>query len=627
METLPVHDGKKFSPYRKILLAVFFVFLTLLFYLVNYRSPAWIEGLFRQGQTAWLNSITGVETVQPLEFYLGRAHETFFGPLSQVISGLGFAAFAILFLPEATLLQFGIAVFLYLILTKPEALLFPPYGDAIGGPFAEAIFLKDNGFNYIWLSKQAGYAMGGPLVYLFSIYPSYLAILMKLLPWPKVFLAVNHLVVFGMAATIATLLRSIFLKAGAKQGWPYRENSVLAILSTLLLLAIPAFQVQIEAINMEIPSAFFIMLSAYFLIEKRIHAAGLITIVAVFIKGTEILACWAFFLISLGLFFGLFEPKGKRSSVGYKILLWGGGLLVLSFLKVFSKFFIKDQHISHHMLEFAIGWASLYQLPLFYLYLVSLGIFSLAVWKNKMTAGEGRCDTSIDLYPVWVMFMYGGMWIVLFFNFYAVSPRYRVSLYPFLVFSVVYAVAFLIRKKYWKEWGIIVAVAVIFWSSYGAFYPSMEENDHVLLERSLEYRSDLEVNRHIARSIEARFSKFQIVAPFIIAQSLAIPELGYVSKKLKVMIYGYYCNYREIHLFPGIRFVKLAGTLYVGIKAVSPIPGLPYPVHNEDRVVEEIHYGNKKAWLFLGGISIDTVMRATNVIKLEELSKENAERK
>ncbi len=620
MSALPIKEDNRFYPSKKVPLILFFVLCGILFFILNYQNAILIKYLFQKGQFRWMNAATGVLIPQKLEFYLGRMQEVFFGPLSQIIAGLGFAVYCFVFLRNASSRKFALAVFGYLLFTKFDVLLFPPYGDAIGGPFAEALFLKDVGFNYPWLAQQVGYEVGGPRVYLFSTYPTYLAVLMKLLPWPQVFLVVNHLLVFGMAATVATLLRSILRKV---------DNPVSAILGTLVLLAIPSFQVQTEAINMEMPSTFFIMLSAYFLIQKKFPLAGAMTILAVGIKGTEILACWAFFLISAGLFFGLLnfskeDPAEKKWTFNTKVLLWGVAMLAVSCLKVLSKFLINDAHIVEGMLRLGIGWYSLSRMPSFYIYLVCVAIF--AAFFLKWKKGEGKEGANIlphpprEFYTVWVMIVYAAMWFSLFFNFYAVSPRYRVSLYPFLVFVVIYAVSFLIRRKYWREWGIVLVLVITLFGSYGAFYKPMEENDHVQLERSLEYRNDLEVNRQIVKSIESRFADFQIVAPFIIAQSLAIPELGYIEKKMKVMIYGFSCIYRNIQPFPGMKRVRLGRTVYVGVKVQSPIQELPYPLNPYDRVVEEIQYGNKKAWLFFGGISIDSVLRASNRMKLKELA-------
>ena len=77
-----------------------------------------------------------------------------------MISGLLFTIAALLFLQNANRLQLP-GRFAYLLLAKFEVLVFPPYGDAIGGCFAEGIWLAKNSFNYLGLLKEDSYSLGG----------------------------------------------------------------------------------------------------------------------------------------------------------------------------------------------------------------------------------------------------------------------------------------------------------------------------------------------------------------------------------------------------------------------------------------------------------------------------------
>lgn len=591
-----------------ILFGIIFIICSFAFYWVKYQSAPLVESLYTNRDISFLNKITGATTEERLGFYLGQAQEAFFGPLSQLISGLIFTAFALLFLRKASFLKFGLAAFIYLIVTKFEVLFFPPYGDAIGGPFAEAIWLVRHSFDYEGLFHAPGYASGGPRVYLFSIYPTYLALLMKLIPGPKAFLVVNHLIVFAFAATIVAVLRDIFMKVFSRD---------LSILAALILLFLPLFQSQTEAINMEMPCVFFIMLSVHALMKKRIHRAGILALFAVLVKGTGVFVCAGFFLVSLVLFFGRGEFRFNK-----KVLLWGIGLVLFSIAKTSLKFLTNDQHVSAGMVHFGKGWPSLERMYIFYFYAASLIFLLVHYAKNKWQSRQARQATTatpFGQHPAWMMFIFAGMWFALFLNFYAVSPRYRISAYPFLIFCVFYVFSLFVQSQRLRKGGLIIVVAIALFSSYGFFYPPMLENDHVQLERSLEYRNDLEVNQRVVKALEERYEGFRIGAPFTMAQLLALPELRYVKKKLDVMIYGFQCRYGGIKEFPGVRKLKLGRTIYVGVKSVQQNKDFPYPVHPEDRVIEEIQYGNKKAWLFMGGISIDMVLRASRLIQLQRM--------
>ena len=417
-----------------------------------------------------------------------------------------------------------------------------------------------------------------------------------------------------MAALIIAIFREILLKC-------FDRNS--ANLIALCLLFLPLFQSQIEAINMELPSAFFILLSAYFLINQRISLAGWMTLVAMLIKGTGVLASAAFFVISFFAFFGFWgSSKGKTK---WTMLFWGSFLLCLASFRVLLKYIIKDQHVSAGMVSLGVGWPSLSKSIIFYLYGISFIFIMLYSIKQKFFPNKSPHQSNDFMKNhfnvIWMMFIYGAMWFILFFNFYAVSPRYRLAVYPFLVFCVFYVINLIIKDSWIKKGLMLVIFVVISFSSYGLFYKPMLENDHVLLERSLEYRNDLELNQRLSKLIEHRYSNYRIGAPFIIAQMLAIPELGYVNKDLDVMIYGFECTYAKIKSFPGIKNLDIRKTIYVGVKVAQLNENLSYPIHPHDRVLEEIQYGNKRVWIFMGGVAIDSVLRAMRMMKLKEVWK------
>ncbi len=606
MKSSPLQHIRNPQAAKIIIFGIVFIILCTAFYWIQYKSPSFVESLYRNEKLSLLNNMTGVTTERRLEFYLGRAQETVFGPLSQLISGGLLTAFALLFLSSpvkrgAGFWGFWLAVFVYLILTKYNVLFFPPYGDAIGGPFAEAIWLKRHSFDYQGLFLQPGYAQGGARVYFFSIYPTFLALLMKMFPGPKSFLVISHLIVFAFSATITAVLRDICMRV-------FRKD--LATLAALLLLFLPLFQSQTEAINMEMPSVFFIMLSAHALLEKRIHRAGMMAVFAVLVKGASIFACGGFFLISLFLFFTKAKFRFNK-----KILLWGIGLVLFSCARIALKFLTNDQHVSAGMVSFGKGWPSLVGMYIFYFYIASLISLFIYSMRNKLS----KKQTNPVIPVAGTMFVFAGMWFVLFLNFYAVSPRYRISVYPFLVFAVIYALFLWVKPPLLRKGALILAGTVALFSSYGSFYPPMPENDHVQLERSLEYRNDLKVTQRVVKAVEDRYSGFRIGAPFTIAQLLAMPELRYVTKNLDVMIYGFQCYYGGIKAFPGMRNLNVKRTMYVGVKSEQQNENVPYPVHPSDRIIEELQCGNKKAWLFMGGVAVDMLLRASRMIQLQAL--------
>ena len=115
--------------------------------------------------------------------------------------------------------------------------------------------------------------------------------------------------------------------------------------------------------------------------------------------------------------------------------------------------------------------------------------------------------------------------------------------------------------------------------------------------------------------------EYTIAAPFLVAHSLALPELGYVTKKLDVMIYGFPCTYGGIKPFRGLEHVDIRRTIWVGLKQDLPdfMQIKDYPVSPYDKVVEKIVVGRRQATLFMGGVAVEK-MRLISRAVLKQLN-------
>ncbi len=551
---------------------------------LKWQGPSLVTAWFKEGQFSLLNTLTHSSANQSLDFYLGRTEETLFGPIFMLVSGLILAGFCFLYLEGSSLIVLSSVIFLYFILTRWEVLFFPPYGDAIGGPFTEAMWLKEHHFNYFGLYHAPSYNWGGPRVYLFSVYPSFLALLMVLIPHVKTFLVVNHLIVFAMAALTVALFKNILQKV-----W----DEKISTLTALLVLSQPLFQSQAEAITMEMPGLFFVVLTCYFLVQKRFAAASVMSIIATLVRDTAMTSCWAVFITAIVVFVNKEGSKKER----WKMLGWGSAALAFTVFRVLLKFLLADQHASSGMIRLLAGWPSFRWSLILCLYTVSLISFAVRFLKEK----------KFRFIP-FVLFLMAAAWYSLFLNFYAVSPRYRLTLLPFLVFCVFYTLEFFIKNKKIQMFCLVGFLSLSFFSAYGLFYTPMEENDHVLLERSLEYRNDLKVYQRLAKRLEVKKKEYTIGAPFVAAQILAIPQLGYVDRPLDVVIYGMRSMYGPIKTFEGLKTIDASRTIWVGFKTNLPKyldRYFEYPIGPYDVILEDIVVGNKKASIFMGGTAIE----------------------
>ena len=124
----------------------------------------------------------------------------------------------------------------------------------------------------------------------------------------------------------------------------------------------------------------------------------------------------------------------------------------------------------------------------------------------------------------------------------------------------------------------------------------------------------------MAQKIENDFSKLTVGAQLTIAHILAFPELGFVTKRMAVMIYDFPSTYENIRTFKGLDSNNLFKTICVGYKTTLP-ENLKfigdYPVSSKEKIIDEISYGNRKATLFLGGFAIEE----QRVIRLEIIKK------
>ena len=574
----------------------------LIFFAIKFFGPIFIQSLYNAGHIDFLNRTTSSNAPQNLEYYQGRAEEKLLGPIQFLISGLLFAAFAHFRLRDTSTLKFGFAVFLFLLITKCEILFYPPYGgDAITGPFAEAIWLANNSFNYPNLAQQPGYTAGGPRVYLFSLYPGFLALQMILIPSKKIFLFLNHLIVFAMAATVIALFRNMAAKIFDK---------TLAPLLAVLILAFPLFQSQIEMINMEMPTLFFTALSAYYLAEKKLLRACAAAIVAAGVKGSGVIACGAVFLTCWLLFFFSQRHKYKGTTLiaGMLAVLWA--LLISAVTRQIAT---PETSVTFVRIFTGSLWNSIRDDRFLDIILVTLCVLSIELVIFGFRSIKARQNPLASFaskrhYVIITVLTYAIMWYALFIHFTTWNPRYRLLLLPFLLFCFFYLLDVVILSIRFKRCVLFLAAGLMFFSAYGLLEAPAGHFQYIELERSLEYRSVLVRDQRLVKEIEKNFSHLTILAPSIVARILAMPQLGYATKPLDVVIYETTCSFGRLKNFSGLKNLDIARTLCIGLNddtAINSSRFFPYPVEKKDKIIKRINYGNKEAVLFFGGRAIE----------------------
>jgi len=565
-----------------------FICVCASYFTIKHASPGLIAQLYNQESWEALNRAAVVSQNQSLEYYLGTIEDNLFGPLCSVLSGIAFILLGLKFLKTASHKKFAAFTFLFLLITKFEILFFPPYGDPVTGAWPEAVWLARHNFNYFELFQQAEYAHGGPKVYFFSLYPGFLALLIKLIPSTKAFLAINHLMTFAMSAVIVALFRGILLKI---------TDHSIAFLSAALLLFLPLVQSQTEMINMEVPCLLFFMLAAYNLVYPNLSRAGIKAIICALVKPTGIIACGMVSIV--GFFMYAFNPTHRRLRNLFWILLPTLFALTLVYLKGF----INPQPLAHNAIGFLIGWKNIVWLKVILPSLTgSAGIIILTFIIQKFRKKD--CKT---VHTALIMLTGAALWFLLYLNFSVLGPRYKLLISPFLLYSVIFSFMTIIPFRIVTKISLIAAIIVAGASSHGFLYRNRIPSEYyayVLIDRSLEYRNDLKLHTQMAKELEQNFPGFTIGAPFATAQMLALPEYGYVQKSLKVVLYGMPITYGGIRPFSGLSNLDVRKTVWIAYQDNGK-KRFPYPIDPQDKVLKDIVVGNRKATLFMGGVAIE----------------------
>lgn len=582
--------------------------LTGLYFLIKFVAPLVIKALAQAQSVALLNIICSASGVQPVSYYVGMMENLIFGPIHMVLSAVIFLCVYWYYLKDVSLKKYFWAVFLFLFATKFEICFWPPYGDSASGPCAEAIWLARHNFDYVLLSKQASFIAGGPKVYLFSIYPTFLAVLMKLIPNVKLFLFVNHVIVLGLAAGIVALFKGITQK---------KLSADCAALSSMVLLFIPLFQSQAEQINMAVPMLFFAVLSAYYLVDKRVWLAVLMAIAAAMVKGVAIIICASVFVVCCGLC--LFDKELKKK---WSVLLAGCVAMGFVVLKYLAAFFVLNKDGKAGMVGWLMGWNSMKSAGIFHVFiLVTVLLLAIFVWlmlKKKLSVRA----LFMQEYVMLVMFVYTCSWFALFVHSQGLQPRYWLLMAPFNLFGLIFVVMTFVRGEMLRMSILITAIIFGALCSYGLFYEPVLMNAHSAQERTLEYRNDLKAHLEMAKILEQRFSKFTIGAPFTFGHTLALRELGYVSQDLDILMYQFPNTY-GIRTFKGLAQLDLYRTIWVGVRTETNLPkvfadNFQYPIAAEDQIVETIQVGDRRIDLFVGGVAIEK-MRVLRIHMLRQM--------
>ncbi|HQL41312.1 MAG TPA: glycosyltransferase 87 family protein, partial [Candidatus Omnitrophota bacterium] len=334
-----------------------FAVLICVSFLAKFASGWIVRALYASNSMDLLSMLTGARQLFPVEFYIGQLDDRFFGPLSILSSAVAFLWLGLRFLPQWTSTRMFVYFLVYFVVSRWETFLFPPYGDSASGPMMEAVWLLQNNFDFIKLSQQPLFIVGGPKAYLFSLYPAFQALLMKFTPTPQAYLIVSHGITYLFSAAVMTLFFKILLRI-----WDAPKSFLL----TFLLLSLPLTQSQVEQINMEVPTLIFIVAAFYYLAKKDVLKAAIFSGLAIFVKIYALFAAATIFVSGLFLFFFDEEKRGKRS------ILFSSFLAILfALLGAWLLCFVINPAGKVDKVGPLQGWPLMRQFPITYFFIIS----------------------------------------------------------------------------------------------------------------------------------------------------------------------------------------------------------------------------------------------------------------
>lgn len=568
-----------------IILGIFTTFLNLFADLI-------IDFLMQAQKYDILNRLSASREIQDFTFYQGELRAHFIGPWTAIVSSGLFLWFCLISLHQSRFITYAGAVFIFLFISKFNVLFYPPYGDALIGPFSDAVWLVRHQLDYLALLKQDSFTDGGPLQYPLSVYPLFLAGLLTLLP-PVVFLIVIHLCTFFFAAVTVASLREILLKV-------FKED--IAVLGSVLLLMHPVFQSMTELINLEMPCLFFAMLSAVFLSNQQFARAAFFAVLSLSIKSPGIIACLAVFFVAIVLFIQhrKIDPLPRH----YGRLALGTLCVFIGLAQAVARQSIVGEGAVYNRFGFMIGWPDIRISLYFWVYLTS--VIALIVFLINAKKIQIRSDLKASYFVIIMMFFSTGMWFLLYMQFSVLIARYQLYLLPFFLFSLIFAMSYVLEEKVLKK-VILVFLLIFGLNAWGQLYRQKDSSmfSHNTYERSLEYRNDLKLNLKLVETLEQKYADYTVGAPLLVAQMLNFDEVGYVKKPFDVVVYGMPSTHEGIKEFKGLRHFDLAKTIWVGYHQKPMVADIPFPIGDGDIVTETVRYGKYETVLFKGGFAIE----------------------
>ncbi len=405
----------------------------------------------------------------------------------------------------------------------------------------EADFLNRTNFDYsrLW-NEEPDFSLGGARVYLTSILPTFLALLMRFLPSGIPIFFVLHLVSIVSTTMICVVLFHLVAQyAGTRVG----------VLSSLAMLTTPVFSAQTFIVGMELPMAACGILAVWLLCEHRWYLAALFAVAAFLMKASGVVFQLAIITYLVALLMTADREKDKKPS--WPVLLFhlaclGAALIVIQQAGSVSNLrTARNQHTASSL--FSLPDWSPECLLMFCASLLGTGFLVVRALSEEQSALKNRSAIAyyrftfglfLRRYPFWCL-----AWIALLGGLASLAtvpfiPRYLVFILPYLLAVFVFAWARIDSRQVLVTLLLVVFIGLNLINRHGALYPRLIDiyglelaRTGAVIGRSHELIDDHEANLAAMSALEKYSSKQPVIAARPFLDFLAMPELGYFDSQ------------------------------------------------------------------------------------------------
>lgn len=481
-----------------------------------------------------------------------------------------------------------VVALVFLALFRRQALLYPPYWDAILGPFTEAIWLAQSGFDYAGLARDAlGYFGGGPRSYFFSFHPALLAALMRLVEDRELFLLLGHGLAIALAAASAAILYALARGTlGART----------ALLAAALLLLHPLFLAQAYALGMEIWVLCAGLAGALYYARGRTGVAGALLLACFYAKANGVVVALAVA--------AAFAATRLRRPRDLATLAWLGLPGLLYPLQSLLAAHLFRGHEPDLTLRSALGEDAFVRFldedPVLFLAIVAV---PLGLAAAALVAGiRSRAALRQRLERESVLLVAALVCAQLYLASELVSiflSRYFLVGLPFALLGLLW-----LAQRIAPRLPAAVAAALLVWQVTQLFaepagVEAARNNGHHL-ERTLAYEDDIELDLELVRRLEARYRDAVIVTSRPFVQMLSHPWFFYLEQPLRVVS----TDVPSLHWLgvPSLRELDLGDdeltARMLWVWAPSDLARENRPNTQRDVLVERLERGNRRVYLY-----------------------------